>query len=386
MQELDAILEAWHGGQCGGAVLTTVVHVRGSAYRRPGARMLIFPGGRRIGSVSGGCLEGDVCKKAWWFTEGGRPSVRIYDTSSDDDAVFEFGLGCNGVVHVLFERTDSPRTKDMLGFLAAHRKAGRVAVVATVTATADASLAQVGDRLLVASNGADSGPLHGSALREEVLVHAASSLSSKQSHLAHLDGCDVFIECVLPPVPVVVFGAGHDAVPLVRIAKQMGWHVTVADGRANFARPERFPEADKVVLLDPGAQLNSLNITAETIVVVVMTHNYPQDVRLVEQILPLAPRYLGLLGPEARAERLFAELGETPSGSWMHAPTGLDIGAETPEAIALSIAAEIQSVLASRDGGRLKWRGSPIHAPAEESGSPDHRLEIQAELAVCELI
>src|SRR5512135_3385381 len=119
MNEIYSILDGWNEADNAGqdAVLATVVHVQGSAYRRPGARMLILPDGRRIGSISGGCLEGDVSKKAWWFTEGGRASVRVYDTSSDEDAVWEFGLGCNGVIQVMLERVESPSARLALEFL-----------------------------------------------------------------------------------------------------------------------------------------------------------------------------------------------------------------------------------------------------------------------------
>ena len=120
MDETAAILSGWRDVERGGdtAVLATVVHVQGSAYRRPGARMLIRRDGQHVGSISGGCLETDVCRKAWWMTESGRPTVRVYDTTSEDDAVWEFGLGCNGVVHVLLERLDSDAARQTLEFLA----------------------------------------------------------------------------------------------------------------------------------------------------------------------------------------------------------------------------------------------------------------------------
>ncbi len=185
MNELDAILslckqepEAVRGG-----VLATVVHVEGSAYRRPGARMLILPDGRRIGTVSGGCLESDVTKKAWWFTENGHAALRAYDTSSGDDAVWEFGLGCNGVVHVLFERMDSPDACDLTAFLAKNRSARRGAAVATVVGVKDASRAQLGQRLLVETSGAVGGSLKGSELEPEIADHASACCVCRTSLL-----------------------------------------------------------------------------------------------------------------------------------------------------------------------------------------------------------
>src|SRR5690349_4468037 len=141
MDELQQILEAWRSLESGvDGVLATVVHVAGSAYRRPGARMLILPGGRRIGSISGGCLEGEITAKAWWYTESGAPALRVYDTTSDEDAVWEFGLGCNGVVQVMLERIYSGPVREMLEFLDGCRRADESAVVATVIRSS--SLAQ----------------------------------------------------------------------------------------------------------------------------------------------------------------------------------------------------------------------------------------------------
>jgi xanthine/CO dehydrogenase XdhC/CoxF family maturation factor len=387
MNELDAILsicrtepEAARGG-----VLATVVHVKGSAYRRPGARMLILADGRRIGTVSGGCLEGDVSKKAWWFTEDGRPAVRAYDTSSDDDAVWEFGMGCNGVVTVLFERVDSAETQETLRFLATHRALRRGAVIATVVAASPASRARIGERLLVEAAGACGGSLRGSPLEAEILARATVCFLHQKSCLVHLAGCDVFVEWIGAPVPLVVFGAGHDAIPLVKFAKELGWHVTVADGRPNYAQASRFPDADRIVFLRREDLLAGIEITRESMVVL-MTHNYPMDVKLVERILRGKPRYLGLLGPRARGEKLLAEAGQPVHGVDVHAPVGLDLGSDTPETIALSIIAEVQASLSGRRGGMLKWRDDAIHVPAEEIGRAAETVALASENAVCELV
>ncbi len=391
MNELDRILSIWRaGGESGSqpmpdAVLTTVVHVKGSAYRRPGARMLVLPDGRRIGSISGGCLEGDVSKKAWWFTEGGKPSVRIYDTSSEDDAVWEFGLGCNGVVHVMFERLQDSSTQAMLSFVADRRARRSAVIVATVVGASNTESARLGDRLLFDADGIQGGSLQGTPLEAELLTHVRDAFLHQKSHLAHLAGCDVFIEWIGPPVPVVVFGAGHDALPFVKFAKEIGWHVTVADGRANYAKASRFPEADKVVLIDPAEPLRGIEITRETMVVM-MTHNYPQDAKLLRYILPAKPRYLGMLGPRSRTEDLLEEVGLPVTGIDLHAPVGLDLGGDTPESIALSIVAEIQSVLAGRAGGMLKHRQGSIHPPAVETGIESESIEKKTESAICELV
>jgi xanthine/CO dehydrogenase XdhC/CoxF family maturation factor len=368
MRELHAILDAWRNLDAadGDAVLATVVHVTGSAYRRPGARMLIVPGGRRIGCVSGGCLEGEIVRKAWWFTESGAPVVRVYDTTSEDDAVWEFGLGCNGVVHVMLERVNAPAASQMLAFLDAHLSAREPAVVATVIRTDSASGIQVGDRLLLDQSWTPRGSLCGSAIEPQALVHAAATLREKKSRLAHLGTTDLFVEWIGRPLSLVVFGAGHDTIPLVNFARQLGWDVTVADGRPAYARPERFPGAGRVVWLPAEDPLRGVIIDAET-AVVMMTHSYPLDLRLLPRILPLHPRYLGLLGPRARANRLFSELGLNRPAC-VHAPAGLDAGGDTPEAVALSIVAEILAQTNSRAGGKLKYRRDALHTAAYEVG------------------
>ena len=387
MNELDTILAAWSAepNAVRGAVLTTVVHVSGSAYRRPGARMLILADGRRIGTVSGGCLEGDVSRKAWWFTEGGQPAVRAYDTSSDDDAVWEFGLGCNGVVHVLFERLDNPPTQELLRFLHTNRAARRGVVVATVVAASDGAQARIGQRLLLEAGGVHGGSLHGTPLEAEILTHTSACFLAQKNCLVHLAGCDVFVEWVGAPIPLVVFGAGHDAIPLVKFAKELGWHVTVADGRADYVQAGRFPDADRCIVLGREDVLAGIEITRESMVVL-MTHNYPMDVKLVERILPGKPRYLGLLGPKGRSEKLLAEVGQPLHGVDVHAPVGLDLGSDAPEAIALSIIAEIQASLRGRQGGMLKWRDGAIHAPAEEIGCAAGTVIPVSESAICELV
>jgi xanthine/CO dehydrogenase XdhC/CoxF family maturation factor len=356
--------------------------------------------------VSGGCLEGEIARKAWWFTESGAPVVRVYDTTSEDDAAWEFGLGCNGVVHVLLERASSPGASGLLDFLRARLTARKCAVVATVIRTGASATVGVGDRLLVAEAPPDAAPdiggttdsagfgrgtracssrgesplsagsLSGSGVESRLLPHIAAAFREKKSRLAHIGEIDVFVEWIAPPPSLVVLGAGHDAIPLVNFAAQLGWNVTVADGRSAYARPERFPGADRVVVMPPGDFLRGVRIDSETLVVM-MTHNYPLDSLLLPRILPLRPRYLGLLGPRARAERLFSEL-RLPEPAFVHAPAGLDAGCDSPEAIALSIVAEIQAEMNSREGGKLKYRDEPIHTAAYEVGVARQPMNVDA--------
>ena len=296
-----SILAAWRQlapGDRDNAVLATVVHVTGSAYRRPGARMLILPDGRRIGSISGGCLEGDVARKAAWWTMNGRPSLRVYDTSTED-AACEFGLGCNGVISILLERPSSVEASLLMDFLADCRSQRNAAVVATMIAPADDAECAVGDRLLCLPHGTAGGNLRGTRIERAIHGEIEDSFRDQSGRLVHLPDGDIFLDWIGVPQRLVVFGAGHDAQPLVSIASVLGWECTVVDARPAYARPERFPEASAVLALPPSADISGLAIDAET-AVVLMTHNFPQDELLLPQILQREPKYLGLLGPRSR--------------------------------------------------------------------------------------
>lgn len=352
-----------HAGERG--VMATVVNVRGSAYRRPGARMLMLESGLRLGSVSGGCLEGDITRKAAWWTSSGKPALRVYDTSSDDDAVWEFGLGCNGVIEVLLERMEAAETVAFCRFVetAGQNQTGGVAV--TVIRTEPGSGLAIGDRIWRSEAWSGNSVLCGRLIEIAAAIHEADE--RKSSVVAHLEDISVFVEWFGPPQRLVVFGAGHDAQPLVAMAAEAGFAVTVADGRPAYACRERFGGAEQVFLLGPGADIAALDIDRDTMVVL-MTHNYPQDLKLLRQLLPVGPRYLGLLGPRKRAERLFEEIGERPDAATLHAPVGLDLGAHTPYSIAVSILAELLCVLEQRSGGFLRERVGKIHPAAMEMG------------------
>ncbi len=359
MRELNAILDAWCSSQDAPGVLATVLHVEGSAYRRPGARMLISADGcTRIGTISGGCLEGDIAKKAAWWTAQGDPVVRVYDTLSDEEAVWEFGLGCSGIIHVLLERVESPATQALLAYLDGAQQAGREVVIGTVLAAAPDCGHRTGDHLF-GGPGAFPGPL-AAAARE--------TLDSRHSRLVNTPSASVFVEYVGPPRRLVIFGAGHDVIPVVRQAAALGWDTTVADVRSGYAKPERFPGASRVAMLPPNGPLpEDIEIDRDT-AVVVMTHNLQLDARLLPQLLRARPAYLGLLGPRRRLRRVCCEAGLDPDALDLHAPAGLDLGGDTPEAIALAITAEIHAALHGRAGGSLRWNLGSIHAPAIEVG------------------
>ena len=331
MKELQEILTLLDASAPAGAILVTLVGVEGSSYRRPGARMLLTSEGRRIGSISGGCLEDDIIAQAGSVQGSGRAKVVTYDTTSENDLVWGVGLGCHGVVHLLIEELPPrPEWVDVLRRNIRERVTTELAVVWQ---------GPEGVRL-------------GTSLAKDIPPQP---------------GLNVFRQTVRPPPPLVIFGAGDDARPLVRFAKELGWQVAVVDARPAFATPARFPEADSTVVARPEEAVARINPEADS-VVIVMTHHYHHDAPLLRALLPRPLAYLGLLGPRKRTEKILADLQadglaiSPEMRARLHSPVGLDLGADNPEEIALSILAEIQAGLAGRDARPLRERTLPIHA------------------------
>jgi xanthine dehydrogenase accessory factor len=328
-KELQAIVHALIAPNAKPSILATLVAVEGSSYRRPGARLLVSADGTRIGSISGGCLEEDLLARARQVASKGAPEVVVYDTTSENDLVWGVGLGCHGIVRILIEAI--PPRPSWATVLAEHFMARRDTYLAvTYQASADTRL--------------------------ETTVIDANERSR----------AGVFIEAVAPPTPLTIFGAGDDAQPLVRLAKELGWLVTVADPRPAFATAERFPLADSIVVGPPVELVERARLNSDS-VAVVMTHHYIHDVPLLRALLPNPVAYLGLLGPKKRAAKILADLaadGFNPppaQRTQLHAPVGLDLGADAPEQVALAIVAEIQTTLTGRTARPLRERTQPIH-------------------------
>jgi xanthine dehydrogenase accessory factor len=367
VKELGEILALWEESARQGrpAVLATVVKVSGSAYRRPGARMLFPAGLSPAGVVSGGCLEEDLAERAGEVLDSGKPQIQIYDMRSPDDIVWGLGLGCNGEIRVLLERLSPDEGSAQMNFLAACRDRGRRGVLATIFR------GRVGERLMLREDGALLGDISEQDLARQILKDAEATLQNGRSRVASYKAAsgdvEALIEHIAPPVSLLIFGAGSDAKPLVRLAKEIGWDVTVIDNRPAYAKQEHFPEADAVRLLDYGRLDGALLDAGQTSAVVVMTHHFLRDLELMKFLLPKPLPYIGLLGPRKRTENLLRELrsrGLTPSDDQLgklHGPVGIDIGSETPEEIALAIVAEINAVLSGRPAGFLRDRREPLH-------------------------
>ncbi|MGH8415798.1 MAG: XdhC family protein [Pseudomonas sp.] len=380
MNDLSSLLDALDQAQTGQqeVVIATVVKVEGSAYRRPGARMIIAQLGDATGTVSGGCLESDVSKKAWWFTANGKPTIRTYSTGEDDDELEEaelsFGLGCNGTVHILFERVhaqvaDLQPASLVVNVLREVKASGEGAALATVIGSRDERHVAVGERVALSPSSGLQVQMRERWLARLIADDLQAVLDGRRSATRTYEGAGGDIEVLLEYIPaprrLVIFGAGHDASPLVSMARLQGWHITLIDARAHFARVQRFPDADRVLAapLEPWPELAAMVADAA---VVVMTHSLTQDRHWLGQVLQCAPRYIGQLGPRSRTERLLDELPEqdceAPAMSRLHYPVGLDLGGDTPDSVALSMLAEINAVFNGRNGSMLKFREASIHA------------------------
>ena len=358
------------------AALATITRVRGSTYRRAGARLLIRQDGTTIGSISGGCLEGDVVEAAREVMQTGRPRMLTYDLTADDDAVWGLGLGCNGAIDVLVEPVRHADELDAASLLQQAIDDRRSAALVTVIASPNGG-PPVGSRVFVPEEGAATGSLGSSALDAAATAAALRGIADRRTAIVPLEvpgGGELFVEVLARPVPLLVCGAGHDALPVVRLAHDLGWWVMVADSRPAFATRERFPEADEVFLVEDRDVPTKVRIDRDTYAVV-MTHNFLHDLELLRGLLTTSAHYIGLLGPRARTEKLLVELEkqgvvlDDAQRARLHGPVGLDTGADSPEEIALSITAEILAVHNRRAATPLRERRGPIHESATSATS-----------------
>ena len=287
------------------AVLATVVGVEGSAYRREGARMLIERDGELTGILSGGCLERDLAGRAAEVLASGDAALATYDLRAPDEVLWGLGLGCGGKVTLLLEPLPG--------------------------AAADASPLDPFEQVE-----RERTPL-------EVVTRFAGEV--------------VLRERLAPPIRLLLAGAGRDAVPLARLAAELGWETIVLDARPTATATARFAGLARCAGVAPRELATAVAIDPWT-AAVVMTHNYLDDLAWLAALLPTAAPYVGLLGPAARRDRLLADLAEQglvldgTTRARLHSPAGLDLGGRSPELVALSIVAEIQAAMSGGSGAR----------------------------------
>ncbi|MCC5938832.1 MAG: XdhC family protein [Lunatimonas sp.] len=371
MKEIKEIIKAFDLAQEAGeqTALATVVKVDGSSYRRPGARMLVTESGMLTGAISGGCLEGDALKKAQLVMFRNQSMVVTYDTTDDDDAKFGVGLGCNGIIHILIEPIDSSSENhpiNLLKKLVADRKDH---VLVTFFDLENKRERQLGTCLLYSGGPVALGGIELPHLPE--LIEDIASVWEEGHSLIAEYGRDAplhaFIEWVPAHLSLVVVGAGNDAIPLTRLAEVLGWEITLIDGRAAQATKGRFPSADHIHVVPAPEDALSLFSRDHRTAVILMTHNFNYDLAVMEGLLPLKIAYLGVLGPKKKLEKMYENLREKgiriteEDRKRIFGPVGLNIHAEAPEEIALSIVSEIKTVLSGGDGSFLRDKEGPIH-------------------------
>ncbi len=354
------------------AILATVVDVRGSSYRLPGAKMLILEKGETFGTVSGGCLEADVLERAKKVLQTGRPSLFTYDTTNDENSVFSLNMGCRGVIRILLEPINNESVL-MKTLQTANEQRTKQVVGTLISADSNFDI-QIGGRLFysdVEQFKIENLPdflIDTTELKNDCqhFFHETNQISHNKTYQTEQGTFEFFLGKINPPTSLLIFGAGVDAIPVSEIGKQLGWKVSVIDHRPAFLNAERFPAADDLILNH--TEKLPLNIAFDNqAAAVIMTHNYERDRDVLANLLESNVFYIGALGPKRRAENLLNELTENGKNfsdaqlAKLFAPVGLDIGADTPEAIALSIAAEIQSVQANRAGGFLRLRQGGIY-------------------------
>jgi xanthine/CO dehydrogenase XdhC/CoxF family maturation factor len=324
--------------------------------------MLVTEEGVLTGAISGGCLEGDALCKALLCINQQQNKLITYDTSNEDDVEFGVQLGCNGIVHILFEYIDETIENNPVKLLEKLGEERNDAVIATIYSL-DRKQQQLGTVLFyrkVNTVGND-----GVAI--QLLPDVITVLATKTSTIRKIgNGHEALIEYIAPPLQLIVAGAGNDVQPLVKAGSLIGWEVTVGDGRATHAVPRRFPDAEQVLQVKPQELVESVLIDTNTCFVL-MTHNYKYDLALLKLLLETNVPYIGILGPKTKLNRMFDDLqqeGFTVTNDQLnriYGPVGLDIGAETSEEIAISVVAEIKAVMSGKIGTSLKYKTQKIH-------------------------
>lgn len=370
MKEIKAIIRAYDEADKAtvNLALATVVRVEGSSYRRTGARMLLMDNGIWVGGISGGCLEGDALKRAQMAIKNSKSTLITYDTTEDDPYQIGVGLGCNGVIDVLFTPLDIDDKNNPVEVLKACANASREThVLVTVMGLSGNWQNIKAGEVIKYTDGAslaifqDDGVEH--QLQQAIIAQLSTGHSAPHSFILP-DGrkLETFIEILPPEINMVLMGHQYDVYPLSRLIKEMGWRVTIV-AELQKVNAHIIDIADEVVA---PARFADLFVDEHT-AIILMAHDYKTDKHNLPKALTTPAAYIGMLGPRVRSEKIWQELtdeGKSISQEDMeriHAPVGLDIGAVTPEEIALSLIAEVKAALSGRDGAFLRLRQTAIH-------------------------
>jgi len=372
MKEIREIINAYNKARKNEKrlALATLVHLNGSSYRRPGARMIVDEEGQLTGAISGGCLEGDALRKAVFCIHTQIPKLVVYDTSDEEDATIGIQLGCSGIIQVLFEPIDENDPLNPIELLkkAVHKRQN------TVLVTLYAPQIKKGDTVGTSMLLEDSGEFHNNSsfqfvpetLMQDIKETLTIKKSSFKSYNLNDNTFNAFLSFISPPISLIIVGAGNDAIPLQSIAETLGWEVTIVDGRHTYAKIERFSSACQIIVSKPEKVLQQIPIDEKS-VFVLMTHNYNYDYAILKALLDKNIPYIGALGPKKKLDNMITDLKaeniflNERQKNILYGPVGLELGAETPAEIALSITAEIMSVMHNKKGGSLRNLLTEIH-------------------------
>lgn len=364
--------------------LATLVGVEGSSFRQPGARLLVDAEGRCLaGAISGGCLEADVATRAANVCKHGQAVHLTYDLRDDLRTIWGFDAACDGIAHILVEPLDDV---DWLEHAVALRQTRLPASIVVVTAAPSGGMPLgtaylVEDEVHALRRGDVPSPQMRHAALELARVISATKRAARLECTVDGNALTLFGDPVQPPVLLHVVGAGRGAEAFARLASAMGWQVTVVDHRPALLESLQVPAGVHCHFARP-EHASSL-VADESSAVALLTHIFDMDRAWLEALLPMKHAYIGVLGSRARAQRLFDALSIRDAAFRVHAPIGLDLGGEDPEAMALATLAEIQAVLHGRPGGSLRERRSPIHDRTPTPVDPASRLAVIP--AVCRL-
>ncbi len=361
MKEIRSIVEDFSKNGNTPAALATVVSVEESSYRRIGARMLIYENGTWIGGISGGCLEGDALIKAQKVIQNKTPKVVTYDTLEDDEHQVGVGLGCNGKIDVLLTPIDISDPANPIRTLEEIIDTRKELILIQCV---DENVEDCG-RLFTETEMLNH--LESTGIDKKDWDDAIELVRSKRKSQIHrfmtkAGETTFLLEWIRPEIRLIIVGDNYDIRSMVAIARDMGWPINLIGTLRKYDKTT-FQRAEKVVHYDDAGTLPLDYFTA----VLLMSHDYKRDMQMAIHFLPLQPRYLGLLGPRKRTIKMHKEINENhPNLSLMdyenlYSPVGLDIGAETPEEIALSILSEITKEFRSSDGTSLRDKEGTIH-------------------------
>jgi xanthine/CO dehydrogenase XdhC/CoxF family maturation factor len=361
MKEIRQIIASYDRFKASGLkmALASVVQIEESSYRRIGARMLVCANGEWSGGISGGCLEGDALRRSQKAIQDGKSTTVIYDTMEDDQNQIGVGLGCNGKIEVLFSPINPKDSDNEVEKLRSVVQKNNPAILLKLISSSEGK--EIGNTKLIDLENRDASfaglsdtQVHKAI--EEVRINRRPQILHFKD--AHSGAVEILVEYLRPETRLVILGDNYDVLAMAGLANEIGWELHVV-GRKRKISKAIYAKCNKLYEYEHIEQVPITEFTA----VVLMTHDYNWDKKLLPIVLSKNPAYVGMLGPKKRVLKINEELEglDLKSISIFHSPVGLDIGAETPEEIAVSIAAEIIAVMRNRKGEKLKFREGTIH-------------------------